>query len=144
MGKFRVSVTGLMAVVALFGLEFAALRAGSRLWFSAIYSLTALLLLFAVIAAKYRRGDARAFWFGFAVFGWGYLLLALGPWSSPHTEDSEDGPRPRAVLLTTQLIDTSLHLIRGNAPTGVSGPAPGSRGRRASPCSPNARRGSPT
>jgi hypothetical protein len=33
-------------------------------------------LLTATVLARYRG----AFWYGFAVFGWGYFLLGLGPW----------------------------------------------------------------
>ena len=28
-------------------------------------------------------GNERAFWFGFAVFGWCFFVLGLGPWPNP-------------------------------------------------------------
>ncbi|WZP01105.1 hypothetical protein EP7_005549 (plasmid) [Isosphaeraceae bacterium EP7] len=43
----------------------------------AMYVLTVISLLVAVIAARYRG----AFCFGFAVFGWGYFLIGIAPWS---------------------------------------------------------------
>jgi hypothetical protein len=109
-----------MAIVGVFALEFAAMRSGSRLAFSAVYTLTALGLLFAVVAAKYGGRDTRAFWFGFAVFGWGYLLLALGPWSNPPGHDAAEDDRYNTDLLTTGWIDSSLDLVRGNAPEAVN------------------------
>ena len=36
------------------------------------------LLLLTVIIARFPRGDEKAFWFGFAVFGWGFFLLGFG------------------------------------------------------------------
>jgi len=38
----------------------------------------ALALIAAVVLAIYRSGDRRAFWLGFAIFGWSYLLLCYG------------------------------------------------------------------
>lgn len=110
-----VTVGGLMAAIALLGVEFAALRAGSPLWFSAIYTLTVVLLLLAILAARFRRADAGAFWFGFALFGWAFLLLTLGPWSSPHIRDDQAGyDKFNPNLVTTRLLVLSLHRIRGS------------------------------
>jgi hypothetical protein len=105
MSIFRVSTLALMAVTLLFALGFAALRSGSELWFSAVYTLTVALLLVAVVAARYRRGDEAAFWFGFAVFGWGYFLLGLGPWTNTDSSLSESiGGSFNENLLTSKLI----------------------------------------
>jgi len=84
MKSLRPSITALLAIVALSGLAFAALRSASDLWFSAFYTATTLLLLWSVLEARFRRGGERAFWFGFAVFGWGFFLLAMGPWKDMH------------------------------------------------------------
>ncbi len=64
-------------------MAFTALRTASQLWYSALYTFTAFLLLFAMLAARFRRGPERAFWFGFAVFGWAFFLMGLGPWMNP-------------------------------------------------------------
>jgi hypothetical protein len=72
----RLTISGMMAVVVLAAVGFAAMRSGSGLWLRVIYSLVAMALLTATVLARYRG----AFWYGFAVFGWGYFLLGLGPW----------------------------------------------------------------
>jgi hypothetical protein len=51
----------------------------------------AVLLLWAILAATYQCGNRRAFWLGFSVFGWGYLVLVYGP-------------IPRLELPTTALL----------------------------------------
>ena len=80
MSRPRLSILGLIAGVVACGVAFAALRSGSDYWLSAFYTMTVALLLGAVVAARYRRGTGRAFWFGFAVFGWGGFLLTSNPW----------------------------------------------------------------
>ena len=77
--KKRLSIRGVMTLILLFGLGSAAIRAGSFTWLRVIYTLTVVGLLLAVLAAKYSRD---AFWFGFAVFGWGYFLIGIGPWTT--------------------------------------------------------------
>ncbi|MFI5456796.1 MAG: hypothetical protein ACHRXM_15220, partial [Isosphaerales bacterium] len=63
------------------------------------------LLMLAVIVARFRRGDEKAFWFGFAVFGWGFFLLGLGPWMNP-LGDSEErlSGNLNPSLLTSRLV----------------------------------------
>ena len=58
---------------------FAALREADVLWDSGLFSLTLGLLLAAVLLAVHRTEARRAFWIGFALFGWGYLSLFLIP-----------------------------------------------------------------
>ncbi len=83
MGKWpRVSILGLIAAVVACGVIFAALRSGSDYWLGVAYTMTVALLLAAVVMARYRRGASRAFWFGFAVFGWGMFLLGTNPWET--------------------------------------------------------------
>jgi hypothetical protein len=61
-----------------------------------------LALALAALYAVYRKGQRRAFWAALAAFGWGYLLLAFGPWC-------ETSVRPR--LLTTNLLDALLPVL---------------------------------
>ncbi len=116
MFKVRVSISALMLVVVLFALEFAALRSGSQLWFSVVYTLTALLLMFAIVASKYGRRAARPFWFGFAAFGWGYLLLVMIAYRHSTYGGQIDDSRAAWSLLSSQWVATSLHWFRGDAP----------------------------
>src|SRR4051794_36572493 len=102
MTSTRLSLSGLMVVIAILAAEFAAMRSGSQLWFSTIYSITLLVLLVATLAARFRRGGARAFWFGFALFGWAYFLMALGPWSGLEERGAHEVRKFDSDLLTTR------------------------------------------
>jgi hypothetical protein len=56
-----------------------ALRSRSGAWSVAVFSLTLVLHFTAVLGVIYRRHGDRAGWLGFALFGWGYLMLAFAP-----------------------------------------------------------------
>src|SRR5215469_5613287 len=78
MGRARVTIAGMMGAVLVTACWLAALRSDkldALRWF---YALTIAILLLAVLAARLARAERRPFWFGFAVFGWAYLLLGLG------------------------------------------------------------------
>jgi hypothetical protein len=80
--KYRNSIAGLMIFTALFGTAAASLLNASRLWASVIPMLTTMLLLASILGMTFRRGESRAAWAGFMVFGWGFVLLSmLGNWS---------------------------------------------------------------
>jgi hypothetical protein len=106
MGRLRLSILSIITIVVGLALAFAALRTASDLWFSAVYTFSVVLLLWAVIAARYRRGQEGAFWFGFAVFGWGFFLLGTGSWLTPimSVSDSGIGSSLNANLLTAKLV----------------------------------------
>jgi hypothetical protein len=78
--QFRFPVWSLMAVTVFAAAAFAALRTPAPLWANAWFSIALASLVLAVPAAVYRRGADRAFWVGFAAFGWVYFVLALVPW----------------------------------------------------------------
>jgi hypothetical protein len=106
MRRFQVSILALILVTVACALAFTALRTASDLWLSALYTFTTVLLLVAVIAARFRRGNEKAFWFGFGVFGWGFFVLGMGPWPTP----TDDGPNDMRIplnrnLLTSRVID---------------------------------------
>jgi hypothetical protein len=54
-------------------------------------------LAFAILAVVYRAGEGRAFWLGFALFGWGYMALAWESWWG-HGAD-------RPEMLTSIVLD---------------------------------------
>ena len=60
MKRLQVSILAIILVVAVCALAFTALRTASRLWYSSLYTFTVALLLFAVLAARFRRGPERA------------------------------------------------------------------------------------
>jgi hypothetical protein len=76
MAWFRFSIASLLVAVLTFGLAFAALREPTDAWDSAMLGLSLLLLLGATIFAVHRTGNRRAYWLGFALFGWTYLVLS--------------------------------------------------------------------
>jgi hypothetical protein len=115
MKQFRTSILGLVLVVAAFAIAFAALRSGSDLWFAAIYTFIVLLLLLSVIIARFRRGDEKAFWFGFAVFGWGFFLIGFGLWINPYADFDFDEGEPSRLnpnLMTSRLIHLVVTYLR--------------------------------
>jgi hypothetical protein len=81
MGRHRFPIAVLMAGVLFLALGLTVLRSGSFVWFRVFYAATLLALLLAIIAARYRPVREGAFWFGYAVFGWGYFLIGIGPWT---------------------------------------------------------------
>ena len=66
---------GLVAVAA-FGCM--AVMNANDVWARAVGTVSLLALFYSIIAAVYCRDVQRAFWLGFAVFGWGYVLLQDG------------------------------------------------------------------
>lgn len=69
-----------MACIVVLALSIAALRSASDAWVGPMFSMPLGLLLTAVLGVVYRRGARRAFWLGFALFGWVYWLMSFGPW----------------------------------------------------------------
>jgi hypothetical protein len=79
MKRIRFNIASLLGVILILGVGFAALREASDLWESGIFTLTLAALLISILLAVHRAGKRRAFWLGFAVFGWFYLGLSLVP-----------------------------------------------------------------
>src|SRR5205823_14555900 len=94
----RFSIAKLMGAVLVASLGLAALRDGSELCAGVLFLLTCGVLALAVIGAACRREADRAWWLGFAAFGWGYLALAF--WSPEAYSSSEVLPTlPTMTLL---------------------------------------------
>src|SRR5262245_38884415 len=71
-----------MGIVIVGGLGMAALKIATVFWTNAAATLVLLLLLTGVAGAIFSRGDDRAYWSGFALFGWVYLGLVNWTWLS--------------------------------------------------------------
>ena len=54
-----------------------ALASGSKWWLRTVSFATLGILASAVLCLVLLRGAARAFWFGFSFFGWGYLSIVF-------------------------------------------------------------------
>lgn len=65
-----------------------ALANASGTWAMSLHSAMLGLLLVAILSAAFRDGPVRAFWVGFAVWGWIYLAMAFGSLRS----SLSDGP----------------------------------------------------
>jgi hypothetical protein len=77
---FRFSLTALFGAVLFAAFGTAAIRFASPLWAGLTMAVTVPLLFAAILGALFRLGQARAFWTGMAVCGWGYLVIAQAPW----------------------------------------------------------------
>ncbi len=81
MGRsIRFSIAGLMGAVLVAAIGLAALRNASETWAGVMLLLTCGVLALAVVGVVCRAGSERAWWLGFALFGWGYLALAFWSW----------------------------------------------------------------
>src|SRR5208283_4800753 len=79
MKHIRFSIASLLLVVLFVAVGFAALRESNETWESGIFTLTLAALLISILLAIHRTESRRAFWIGFALFGWIYLGLSLVP-----------------------------------------------------------------
>jgi hypothetical protein len=99
MVRFRFSLGGLCALVLACGVALAAAKSPTEPWVNGTFSGALLVLGIALLGALFRRGPARVYWIGFAILGWGDMLLAFGPWC-----DSKVAP-----LLITKTVCEQLH-----------------------------------
>ena len=79
MRRLRFNIASLLGVILVLGVGFAALRESNDLWESGVFTLTLAALLISILLAVHRTESRRAFWIGFALFGWIYLGLSLVP-----------------------------------------------------------------
>lgn len=110
--KPRVSILGLMGVIALVAVATVALREANDLWASCLFTLTLFLLGLACLGGVFCRGRSRAFCAGFAAFGVGYLAVCYGPWAK-----SEVGPH----LATTRLLNWAGPRVMRNSKSWAAG-----------------------
>ncbi len=82
----RLSLTWLLIATAVFGLLMAGIARPTPLWTEIVFSFTLLCLTAAALASIAGSSPRRWFWRGFALVGFGYLVLALyfGDQSRPH------------------------------------------------------------
>ena len=76
---YRISIRTLMAFVVVSAVGLAALRAASDLWAGLLLLVALAAVGVAILGAAFMGGAERAWWAGFALFGGGYLALAVGP-----------------------------------------------------------------
>jgi hypothetical protein len=71
----RLTLSGMLGLIALVGLGLGALRSASVFWVSAVSWVLLFWLCAALLGVIFARGASRVFWTGFALFGWAYLVL---------------------------------------------------------------------
>jgi hypothetical protein len=79
MRRFRFNIASLLVIVLFVAVGFAALRESTDLWESGVFILAIGVLLTSILLDVHRTESRRAYWIGFAVFGWIYLALTLVP-----------------------------------------------------------------
>jgi hypothetical protein len=79
MRKLRLNIASLLGVIVILGVGIAALREASDLWESGVFTATLGILLASILLAVHSAESSRAYWLGFALFGWIYLGLVLLP-----------------------------------------------------------------
>lgn len=76
---FRFSMKHLLLATALIAICAAALSTGSWFWTRLLFTVALVVNLGAVLGAIYLSGRARAFWTGFAMFGWTCWIISNHP-----------------------------------------------------------------
>ena len=115
MPKRRVTIAGLIGLVALAGLATAAISAATSAWAGFWYSLTFFLLLASLLGIGFGRGSRRVFWTGFAALGWGYMVLQYVPIFGHYL-----GPRMLAPAGSGPLFE-AIHSDESSANFGMGG-----------------------
>jgi hypothetical protein len=116
MNRFRFSIGSLLIVLTLLGCGLAAMASQSLLATSVAYTAFVGLLCVAAAGSILSTTPQRAFWLGFAIFGWTYwfvefdasganprpatpMVVGIVGWGGPQQQ-----PQPRAGLLTSELM----------------------------------------
>jgi hypothetical protein len=103
MKRIRFNIASLVVVILVVGVSFAALKEANDPWDSGIFTVSIGVLLTTVVLGIHRNGAKRAFWIGFALFGWIYLALTFFPSIEPR-------------LLTTQALAYLDSKVPGRSP----------------------------
>jgi hypothetical protein len=74
----RHSILRLMGFILALAVALAALRDANQYWADGLLMMTLLLLGTSLLAVVYTRGQSRAGWLGFLVFGGAYCALSMG------------------------------------------------------------------
>lgn len=133
MSRFRFSIATFLIVVTLLALGLGAMASQSRLATSVAYTAFLVLLGIATGGALLAAGPRRAFWAGFAIFGWMYwfvefdtgvrntgpqpVFTAISFFSGQLTTRQQ--PTPRTSLLTSDLMDWLESVMTANLRVGA-------------------------
>jgi hypothetical protein len=105
---FQFSIRGLLWAVTFLAVGMAALLNANGLWQGLAWGLALYALTAAILLVVYRRQEQRAYWLGFAIFGWSYLLLFLTSQAPAQSQFwIRSDPLKYYSLLATQLAEWS-------------------------------------
>src|SRR5262249_33390892 len=79
MRRFRFTISSLLGLMLFLAVGFAVLREATEVWNRHVFSTTLGMLSDSVLLAIRQADRRRAFWLGFALFGWVYLGASLIP-----------------------------------------------------------------
>jgi hypothetical protein len=123
MKRPRITIAQIGSLVAVVAAGLAALHSGSATWAGAMTSIAFFVMISALLGVALERGMWRVYWSGFAALGWGYLILAYGPWLDQQIGSHFLGPNLLGYLAEV------LHAApAGGGGGGVGTPAPGGGG----------------
>ena len=114
MPRFQFSLRALLGATAFVAVACSTLLYASGTIASVVFTVTVIVLLAAIVAALFRQGTARAFWVGFAIFGWSYVWLVQ--WPNPNTglgipAGAAVGLQEHQGLATTKLMSFTYHAL---------------------------------
>ena len=75
MPRTQYSLATLLGATAVVAIAIVAIQTGDWFWSRVLFTLTLAINLGAVLGAIYQTGRRRAFWIGFALFGWASWLI---------------------------------------------------------------------
>jgi len=96
--RLRYSIRQLIVGMVLVGLACVALRNAGPIWVAALLGSVIVLLGAAIPLVLFRDGRQRAFWFGFGLFGWLYLLVLAYSWSLDPNTAAGNPLRPQSLI----------------------------------------------
>ncbi len=115
MARWSFGLRHLFLWTAAVALGLVALRSASATWVAAMLGLTFVALTASILLAVFRQGPQRAYWIGFAAFGWAYLLLLLVSWTLGQSTTTNDNPLRARNLVTQRLSRGAYHWLYDEA-----------------------------
>lgn len=111
---WRFTLKHLFIWTAVIALCCVALRNASGLWVAVMIGLALLTMATAILLVIFRRGADRAYWIGFATFGWLYLGLMLFGWNMDPNSYAANPFQPHN-LVTSRLSEVAYHWLYDEA-----------------------------
>jgi hypothetical protein len=110
---FQFSIRKLLIGVTFTAVGIAALLNANSLWEGTVWGMVLYAMVAAVLLSHYREGASRAFWLGFAAFGWTYLAVFLTSQLPAQTQNwYRTDPLRYETLITTRFAHLAYeHLL---------------------------------